>query len=296
MNASAALAFAVLRLLSPADGPEGYLGLQTAMPAFSDVEEADADDPDLAAGLVVVAVVENSPAHQAGFAVGDRVLRVDGRAVRTPRHLDALIASRPAGSELGLDVRRGAAVLELLATTVARLVPRDAPRPTRLLETRRFAVAIASLGAVETLREGVPAGDGVRIERVLSAAISGGSGFAPGDIVLSLDGEAVHGPEDFIAIADGLDPGSPVEASISRDGIRRTARLRTRRAATRLHEVSIPPVVFFSDDPARDELRFGLLLGLFGYRHKERASTYRFLWLITFTTGTNEELEEIDAR
>lgn len=294
MNGPAALATAALWLLQSTERPESYLGLHTALPAF--VEEGEAEDPDVAPGLVVVAVVENSPAEQARFAVGDRVLRVGGVAPRTPAHLEAMIAELPVSSEVSANVRRGAAVFELRATTVARLLPREMPHPVRMLEARRFGVALATLNGAETLREGVDPGDGVRIERLLEGGAAGRGGLDPGDIIHRVDGEPVHGPADFIALADRLEPGAAVEIVLSRQGLRRTLSVRTRGAATRLKEVSIPPILSFSDDPARDEVSFGLLLGLLGYRQKEKESQFRLLWFITFTTGTNEELEEVDAR
>ena len=134
---------AMLWLLSPGRSPESYIGLHTAPPAFA--EEEIAEDPDLAPGLPVVSVIENSPASQAGIRVGDEILRVNGQPPRTPEHLAAIVAALPPGVEALVATRRGGQIRELHLVTVPRLVPREAPPPRRFVEGRRFGLALESL-------------------------------------------------------------------------------------------------------------------------------------------------------
>ena len=82
MSASAFSLLFVSSILGEEKAPESFLGFHTVIPAFAD--EDSLNDPDLAPGLPVTTVAENSPAEKAGMEVGDRILRVDGTAPRTP--------------------------------------------------------------------------------------------------------------------------------------------------------------------------------------------------------------------
>jgi serine protease Do len=57
-------------------------------------------------GTVVTSVAPGSPAADAGLAPGDRIVSVDGRAVRDARALSRAVESAPAGKDLTLVVER----------------------------------------------------------------------------------------------------------------------------------------------------------------------------------------------
>ena len=55
---------------------------------------------------VIGRVVDDSPAAQAGFRTGDRILEVAGKKVEGPRELQLLVASMAPGSKVDLKVLR----------------------------------------------------------------------------------------------------------------------------------------------------------------------------------------------
>jgi serine protease Do len=294
MTAGTSSLFALAWLLASGANPESYLGLRASLSAFAGEEEDEAD-PDLAPGLAVTSVVENSPAEAAGVQAGDVVLALNGEAVRTPAHLEALVAALPPGSELRLEVRRSDEVLLLSALTVPRLAPRaPAPPGRRVLERRRFGVVLEDLTAEEARAAGLAAGDGALVHRLLAGVEPSGDGLEPGDVVVALRGEAVHGPEDFVSLARRLEPGGRVEVVVVRGGARRTLRARVLTPESYVKRFHFPGVVIYERDPRKQATTFGLILNIFKYTRAEDVRTYRFLWFISFSTGTNEALEEVE--
>ncbi|MBI4603416.1 MAG: PDZ domain-containing protein, partial [Planctomycetes bacterium] len=199
MSLPARTLLALLPALAPEREGEAYLGIHTAAPAFA--EDELALDPDMAPGLAVTQVVENSPAAQAGFALGDRVLLVNGEAPRTPEHLEGMVAALPPGAEVRARVRRGEQVLDLTAATVPRLVPRKAPEARTVLEGRRLGLALVTLGDEEGAAVGLAPGEGVLVRRILEGSPAADSGLEPGDLIVRLNGKGVHGADDLLALA-----------------------------------------------------------------------------------------------
>ncbi len=99
-----------------------YLGIKLA---------PDGDEP----GAEVAEVNPGSPAERAGLAGNDRIVRIEGRPIRTTDDLTDRLDRTPAGAEVAIEVLRGPARNRLLIRTAARPVkptpPADpAPPPT----------------------------------------------------------------------------------------------------------------------------------------------------------------------
>ncbi len=268
---------------------ESYFGAHTQAPAFADEGLADAD---LAPGLAVTDVIENSPASAAGLGVGDRVLRVNGEAPRTPQHFEAIIAAHAVGSKLQIAVRRGVEVIEIETRTVARLEPRAAPDVRQFVEGVKLGLALVTLTAEESKTAGAGPGDGVRVRRLLEGSPCTGV-LQSGDVILALNGMAVHGAGDFLAILRTIGAGEEARLGFLRSGQALGATLRARVPESHLTQFHFPLVVIYRDDRKKDETTFGVLLNIFKYTRDENRRTYRLFWIFNITTGTNEELEEV---
>lgn len=287
------LSLALWLLLAPG-ATESYLGLKTATSIFDDNPEFDGEEQ----GLEVAGVVENSPAQQVGFQAGDILLRMNGVRLRSDRHLENLIASLPVGTAVHAEVLRGERIIELKTNTVPRLLPRvAAPEVQAFVEVRRFGIVIEDLSAVEATKAGLAAGGGVRVRRILSGANSTiGSKLKAGDVLASLDGETIHGGEDFLALAGALEAGKRVAVGVVAGADRRTVRLRTRDPESYVARFRFPLLVDYRSDRQADETYFGLLpLGLIKYERKENEKKFCLLWVICLTVGNNEVLENLDG-
>ena len=72
------------------------------------------------AGVLVAHVESDSPAADAGLAVGDVLVAIDGKPVKSSWDLRELIAPRKAGDQIALEVVRDGARRQLQATLVER--------------------------------------------------------------------------------------------------------------------------------------------------------------------------------
>jgi serine protease Do len=72
------------------------------------------------AGALVAAVVPGGPAHKAGLARGDLVVKFDGVSVDDAERLRFLSANAGVGKKCTLQVRRGDAVKDVELTTIAQ--------------------------------------------------------------------------------------------------------------------------------------------------------------------------------
>lgn len=82
------------------------------------------------AGVMVESVQENSPADKAGVKVGDIVLTVDGKDVKSSADLRLAMREKKEGDSVRLEVLRGRA----RQTIVATVKERDTPRVMKLDE------------------------------------------------------------------------------------------------------------------------------------------------------------------
>jgi peroxiredoxin len=96
-------------------------------------------------GVRITEVIEGTPAQHAGLAVGDEIVRLDGRALSTSDDLLTRLHGRASGAEVSIEVARGTRRLRVRA----RLAPRL--DETEILERRlldkpapRFDLPLAS--------------------------------------------------------------------------------------------------------------------------------------------------------
>jgi S1-C subfamily serine protease len=66
--------------------------------------------------VLVASVVPGSPADRAGVGVGDLILGINGRPMKSPGDVDSLLAGLRAGDRVQLQIGRGHATFSLPAT------------------------------------------------------------------------------------------------------------------------------------------------------------------------------------
>jgi serine protease Do len=99
----------------------GYLGLTLGPGGVT--------SPDLPAGLVITSVTPSSPAAEAGFQVGDRIVALDGRPTVELESLARAVEAAPIGQEFRITVERGGKRLDL--TVKSRPRPETSGRVSR---------------------------------------------------------------------------------------------------------------------------------------------------------------------
>jgi S1-C subfamily serine protease len=68
-------------------------------------------------GVLVMRVVPNTPAEEAGIRKGDVIVQIDGEGVTEPEQLQNLVENSKIGQILQLKVRRGAQIKEVPVQT-----------------------------------------------------------------------------------------------------------------------------------------------------------------------------------
>lgn len=102
-------------------GPRAYIGvsLMNISPELREHFGAPKD-----AGVIVEGVQKDSPADKAGIKVGDIVLSVDGKDVRSSADLRAAMREKKEGDSVRVEVLRGRSRHTLVTTVKERETPR----------------------------------------------------------------------------------------------------------------------------------------------------------------------------
>lgn len=260
----------------PLEGEGGaFLGLEVRENDTGSLENLSFEP-----GVRVTSVAENSPAAQAGFAVGDVLLRWGEIAVDDPSALEAML--REAGDEVDhlLQVRRGDSVFEVPVHLTARVVDRDseARLAWRADPARSRAGWLAGRGGV-VLVTSDPDGPFPH------------AGIAVGSVVTALDGDAVRSERGLIRALQLRDPGQRVKVSwhapASRDPQITSVRLYD--APHRVTDASLPVLIGYKATADGTETRFYLFdlwfISLFRYRREGQERYYSILRFITFSSA-----------
>ncbi len=95
--------------------------------------------------LVIVAPISGSPAEKAGLAAGDRVMRVDGKEIGEKVGAATAVSwiKGPAGTQVELEILRGAATLKYKVTRAKITIPFVEDRK---LDAKSYYVKITSYG------------------------------------------------------------------------------------------------------------------------------------------------------
>lgn len=186
----------VSALLANGHVDRGWMGvsIQSMTP-----ELADSFGLDKPHGALVAAVVDGSPAEQAGIKVGDIITGFDGKTVDSMHELPRLVAATKAGDSVPVEVLRSGES-KTLSLKVAAMPGDDtiaadegSASPTHL------GVQLSTLDDDTRSKLGLDR----KTEGVLIANVEGGSpaareGLRPGDVILRVGNEAVKRPQQVV--------------------------------------------------------------------------------------------------
>ena len=185
-------------------------------------------DPDLAAsfgyegdvGILVADVNDNTPARRAGLRSGDIIVAYDGDPVESFERFRADVAGTRPGTEVTMEIYRDGSfekleveIGELEAEAVLAQTDEETG-PELGLAARTLTPQIAGeLGIDRETR-------GVVITRVEPFGPAARAGLRRGDVVQDVQGEEVHGLEEFRDALRGVDDGQPIRLAVLRGGSR----------------------------------------------------------------------------
>ncbi|MGH8442606.1 MAG: PDZ domain-containing protein, partial [Nevskiaceae bacterium] len=171
-------------------------------------------------GALVAQVVPGGPGEQAGLRVGDVILDFEGQELPLSSALPPMVGATDPGTPVTLKVLRdGKAVsIKVVVGTLQADQPgggvpdAEPPRSTRGI----LGIVVRKLTAEERQRAQVVSG-GAYVQEVNDGA-GRESGLLPGDILLTLGGDEIDGPERLAEVVGRLTPGRSVPMLVQRRG------------------------------------------------------------------------------
>ncbi len=251
-----------------------------------------------AQGVLVTKVIENSPGDAAGIVAGDLLLWVSQAGESSPPQplgwpsewRQAELSAAP-GTTLRLGYDRAGVDRETRLDVVARIHPPGRHAVKSFREEQRVGVVVRTATEVEARRAGLAPGAGAVIVGLSQRSPWRAAGLQFEDLILAVNGREVADPQVLLeAIRDS---GETMTIVFVRDGERRTVEAPLSRRETETKEVSIP--LLFSYQKDRGVTETSILMGLFGLKKTSAAWRCTLLWIITFTGGDADRLEEVSS-
>src|SRR5437762_7229693 len=172
-------------------------------------------------GVVIMGVEPGSPAEKAGLKGGDVITSVNGQSVKTGNDLVNQIAQAPIGSKVKLTYIRDRAQKEATAEVGdrTRVFPNTAGRlgdqPGETVPPE-FGLHVEELTPERGHRVGMEGQKGVLVTEVEPASFADDLGFGRGDVISTINGEAVTSVADYRKAVAKLKHGEDVVFKVFR--------------------------------------------------------------------------------
>ncbi len=176
-------------------------------------------------GITIADVKPGSPADEAGLKVGDTIVSVDGKDVKTGDELVADIASRKPGSKVPLGIIRNGKKQETTVTVAdraklfaAKLGDDDENGENSAPKPSKFGITVESITPEMADKLEIPAGKGVIVREVKPGSFADDVGADRGDVIVEVNKQPVNNEEEFNRIQASLKSGQDVVFLVRRRG------------------------------------------------------------------------------
>jgi len=245
-------------------------------------------------GVLVVSVVENSPADAAGIEPGDLVLEAraaEPLVLRWPSEWRALELALEPGTTLALVVDRAGAERTCELTTIARVRAAERGPSERIREEQRVGVVLRTATEVEARAAGLGPGGGAVVVGLTRESPWRAAGVVFGDLIRAIDGVAVAHPAVVVDRIRSAPEDGTLELELVRAGQRLTLAARVSARAQELTQLWIP--LLFRHRKEHDHSSTSALLGLYRHERTPAAWRLRLFWLLRFSGGDADRLESL---
>ena len=201
---------------------------------------------------LLAAVRPRSPAHQAGLKAGDRIVEVEGLKITLAAQLKQELARRYAGDKIRLAVLRDGKRIERQLDLVAKLEPYEHPflgilpvRPANATGMKSVKSEKGEEGekgkkSDKSVKSEKP---GVEVRYVYPDNPAAKSGVQRGDVLTSLDGQAIGNARQLRELMGQHVPDDSVEIQLRRGDQTRKLTLKLTGLPVDLPAADLPPAV-----------------------------------------------------
>ncbi len=188
------------------------VGIQALVPDLAEAFGAKGER-----GILVNRVVPDSPAARAGMRNGDIVLSFGKTRVSGVKEFQKLVAGTTPGSPVTLEVLRGGRRVGATVTVEESEKQAQGRRPAHRDPVDPLGMSVRPVPS-HLLREMELRG-GVEVVFVETASPAWDGGVREGDVLLSINGEAVRAVDEYRKAVSRLPGGRPSFALVYRDGV-----------------------------------------------------------------------------
>jgi serine protease Do len=138
-------------------------------------------------GALVSDVIPDGPASKAGIQRGDVITGLDGKPVKHSRELPLMVAAKPIGHTVMLEVMRQGRKLSLQAVTEEMADEKNAAPEPQIDIGPTLGLALQTLTSQIARSYGLERTQGLLVVQVVPGSPAADAGLQPGDIIVEAD-------------------------------------------------------------------------------------------------------------
>ena len=267
---------------------------------FTGVEVGDArvtleSQLEAPAGVLVTGIIENSPAVVADIQEGDILLEAalnENRPMPLQWPSDWYRLEQTASSKSSIHVLfdRAGRDGETTLWPVKRLAPPRRLTGDPIREESKVGIVVRNASEVEAHEAGLTRGEGCVVVGLARTSPWREAGVVFGDLIMEINDKSIKNPQALLAAIHALDKGDQVKISLFREN--KTLYLNTSVSQREREAVEFKIPLIFSYENKRGIKKTSVLSGLYRIRKTAVASRTTLLWLINYTKGDSNRLEE----
>ena len=246
-------------------------------------------------GVLVTGIIDNSPAVAAGIQEDDILLEAalnENEPMLLQWPSDWYRLEQTASSESSIHVLFDRAGRDGEATLwpVKRLKPPRRLAGNHVREETKVGLVVRNASEVEAHKAGLTRGEGCVIVGLARTSPWRKAGAVFGDLIVEINDKPIKNPQALLAAIHALDKGDAAKIGVFRDN--KTLFLNTSVSQRDRETVEFKIPLIFSYENRRGIKKTSVLCGLYGTRKTAVASRTTLFWVIKYTTGDSNRLEE----
>ncbi len=271
------------------------LGVFTGI-AVSDSQQTLEEQLKAPEGVLVTGIVENSPGAAAGIQEGDIILKaaIDDNAptmLRWASDWFKLEQTATPDSTIHTYYDRAGRNFETILKPVKRISPPSRLTGNSFREEAKVGIIVRNTSEVEAGKAGLTRGEGCVVVGLSRTSPWRQAGVLFGDIIIEINDKIIKNPQELLITINDLKKGNNVNIVVFREDKKITINTRVSKRQKETKEVNIPFIFSYGNKGGIEKT--SILFDLFRVRKTKVASEYKLFWLINFTIGDSNRLEEI---